>query len=297
MALVWARDGRDWPGREASRFVIAGGMRWHVQIRGTGPVALLVHGSAASTHSWRGLAPELAGACTVVAPDLPGHAFSAPAPRHTRGLGGTARALAALLAALDLAPALAVGHSAGAAVLARMAIDGLCRPQLLASLNGAFLAFPGLAGVLFPAAARLLSASPLAPALLALGAGERRVTEGLLRTTGSRLDRHGLDLYARLARDPGHVRGSLALLAEWDLETLERDLPRLPCPLLLFTGERDAMVPPREAERVQARVPGAERRMLPGVGHLAHEERPAWLAQELLAAALAHGVPRGAGPA
>ncbi len=31
MALVWERDGRAWPHREASRFVQAGGLRWHVQ--------------------------------------------------------------------------------------------------------------------------------------------------------------------------------------------------------------------------------------------------------------------------
>ena len=35
---VWSRDGRDWPNREASRFVEAGGLRWHVQVAGQGPV-------------------------------------------------------------------------------------------------------------------------------------------------------------------------------------------------------------------------------------------------------------------
>ena len=29
--LDWDRDGGDWPNREASRFVTAGGLRWHVQ--------------------------------------------------------------------------------------------------------------------------------------------------------------------------------------------------------------------------------------------------------------------------
>jgi len=78
--LIWERDGRDWPNRSASRFVSAAGLRWHVQQFGTGPVALLVHGTGASTHSWRGLAPILAESFSVVAPDLPGHGFTeAPA--------------------------------------------------------------------------------------------------------------------------------------------------------------------------------------------------------------------------
>ncbi|MEY2735806.1 MAG: hypothetical protein RLZ58_1215, partial [Pseudomonadota bacterium] len=66
--LQWDRDGLDWPHRARSRFVGAAGLRWHVQRFGTGaPVAtsgaapgaatqakvLLVHGTGASTHSWR----------------------------------------------------------------------------------------------------------------------------------------------------------------------------------------------------------------------------------------------------
>ena len=42
--------GRDVP---PSRFVEAAGLRWHVQILGNGPTLLLVHGTGASTHSWR----------------------------------------------------------------------------------------------------------------------------------------------------------------------------------------------------------------------------------------------------
>ena len=59
-ALIWERDGRDWPNRQASRFVRAAGIRWHVQAMGEGPVLLLLHGTGASTHSWRRLAPLLA---------------------------------------------------------------------------------------------------------------------------------------------------------------------------------------------------------------------------------------------
>ncbi len=42
---AFARAGRDWPNREASRFVTAGGLTWHVQEAGEGPVLLLVHGT------------------------------------------------------------------------------------------------------------------------------------------------------------------------------------------------------------------------------------------------------------
>ena len=50
---------RDWPNSAASRFVAAGGLTWHVQDIGSGPVLLLVHGTGASTHSWRKLVARL----------------------------------------------------------------------------------------------------------------------------------------------------------------------------------------------------------------------------------------------
>ena len=83
--LDWDRDGRHWPHREASRFVTSGGIRWHVQVMGcepgTAPVLLLLHGTGASTHSWRGVMPALADRYTLVAPDLP-DTFEALTPRE-----------------------------------------------------------------------------------------------------------------------------------------------------------------------------------------------------------------------
>ena len=240
--LDWAREGRDWPNRESSRFVRAGGVRWHVQVMGRGPVLLLVHGTGAATHSWRDLAPRLARHFTVVAPDLPGHGFSGRPPAERASLPGVARSLAALLQALDVSPAVAVGHSAGAAILARMCLDGDIAPKLLVSLNGAFLPFGGWAAMLFLPMARLLSWNPLVPRLFAWRAADREALVRLLRGTGSTLDERGVELYGRLVRSPAHVGGALAMMANWDLDPLERDLPRLDTPLVLVVGEADRTV-------------------------------------------------------
>ena len=116
---------------------------------GSGPVALLLHGTGAATHSFARLLPLLAERFTVVAPDLPGTA--SPRCRRPEACRCRAwpRAWPALLAALELAPELGVGHSAGAAILCRMCLDGQMAPKLLVSLNGALLPFRGLPGQLF----------------------------------------------------------------------------------------------------------------------------------------------------
>lgn len=292
MSLDWERHGHDWPNRRYSRFVEAGGVSWHVQVLGAGPVLLLIHGTGAATHSWRDLAPLLATNFTVVAPDLPGQGFSRVGISQTRmfSLPGMAEALDELLKSLDLEVQAVVGHSAGAAVAVRMCLDGFIHPRLLVSLNGVMLPLAAPVSLFFAATARMLSMMPLLPELVAWRARDRRAMEQLLSSTGSRLDARGAELYGRLARHPGHVAATLKMMNNWDLGPMARDLPRLSTPLVQLVGGNDLTVPPAEADRVWRMLPASRRLRLEGLGHLAHEEHPELIARILLDEARSHGV-------
>ncbi|MEI7443406.1 MAG: alpha/beta fold hydrolase BchO [Burkholderiales bacterium] len=292
--LDWARDGRDWPHREASRFVDAGGLRWHVQHFGADPQApllLLLHGTGAATHSWRGLAPRLAASFRVIAPDLPGHGFTDLPAARGLSLPGMAESVGALLAVLGVSPDLVVGHSAGAAIGARMTLDGRCAPRGLVGLNPAFVPFGGVPGQLFSPAARWLGGLSAAPRLFARIGASPVVLDRLLRGTGSEIGADGRRAYATLVTNPGHVAGALGMMARWDLRPLERELPRLPCPLLMIVGARDLTVPPDQAHAIADRVPGALVETLAGLGHLAHEERPDQVSARICAFAARLGLP------
>ena len=270
----WQRQERDWPNRESSRFVRAAGLLWHVQVMGAGPVLLLVHGTGAATHSWRALAPLLARHFTVVAPDLPGHGFTDTPATARLGLPGMAKSLQGLLWALNMRPALAMGHSAGAAILARMTLDGQIAPRGLISLNGAFVPLEGVPGQIFSPLAKLLVGLPLLPQLFAWRAKDDAVVGGMLESTGSSIDPRGVTLYGRLIRNPAHAAAALGMMSQWDLHPLLRDLPRLSVPLLLVVGANDRAVPPAQAARVRDLVHRATMATMAGLGHLAHEERP-----------------------
>jgi magnesium chelatase accessory protein len=268
----WDREGRDWPNRADSRFVNAGGVRWHVQVSGDGPVLLLLHGTGAATHSWRGMLPLLATRFTVVAPDLPGHGFTARGPQT---LPAMAKAVGALLTELDLKPTIIVGHSAGVAVGLRMMLDGVIDAKAVVGLSPALLPFPGLAAKLFPTMAKLLFLNPFAPHIFARMAGPtREVARFMLKSTGSTLDVDGVDFYARLFRKPGHIAGTIGMMASWDLEPLKRDLPTLTVPLLLVHGDGDTAIPLAKAREAAALIPGTRFEVMKGLGHLAHEEAP-----------------------
>jgi magnesium chelatase accessory protein len=286
----WAIEGVGWPNREASRFIAVGGLRWHVQVMGEGPTLLLLHGSGAATHSWRDLAPLLARDFRLVAPDLPGHGFTDTPHGSALSIPEMARRVRDLLDALNVEPALAVGHSAGAAVAIRMTLDGRLSPRAIVALNGALLPFPGFTAPLFQGLARAMFANPVSAWLIALRAQDPGRIARLIAGTGSRIDPQGVEFYARLFRRPGHVASTLGMMADWDLETLRRDYPRLAAPLVLAVGENDAAVPPATAEQVRASAPRARVVSWPGLGHLAHEERPDLAAELILATARETGV-------
>lgn len=280
----WAVEGRDWPHREASRFVEAGGMDWHVQEMGQGPTILLLHGAGAATHSWRDLMPILAERAHVVAIDLPGHGFSGDPGSGGLTLPGMSRRVGGLVEAMGWRPALVVGHSAGAAVALRLALDGRIGDAGIVAINGALAPFAGAVAPLFQGLAMGLFLNPFAIRVFAHAARRTARVERMIAGTGSRIDARGLDLYGALFRKPGHVGGTLGMMANWDVMPLRRDLERLAVPLTLIVGETDRAVPPSVSEAVGGEVAGARIVRMPGLGHLAHEEDAARVGAAVLVA-------------
>ncbi len=285
---MWESEISTWPLRELSLFVEAGGLNWHVQQAGSGPAMLLIHGTGASSHSWRGLIPRLARHYAVTAVDLPGHGFTDGAARAQTSIVGMSGGIAALLRALRIEPSYCVGHSAGAVIPCQMALDGLIEPRLIVGLNGAFLPLGGAAAWVFSPLARLLSSNARLTRLLARQVGSRVGVARMIAATGSHLDAEGLDLYARLVRNPRHVAGALEMMGNWDMQSFSRRMPALKTPLALIVAENDRIVPPRQALVVQRRLAGVEVLRLSGVGHLAHEEMPERVVREIVTLCAAH---------
>jgi magnesium chelatase accessory protein len=283
----------DWPHRQSSHTVVAGGLRWHVQVLGRpasrAPTVLLLHGAGASGHSWRGLAALLARKYHLIVPDLPGHGWTArPVPAGLT-LPGMASALGALLRTLDATPALVIGHSAGAAIAARMCLDGLIAPKALVSVNGAWFPPGGVDRWHFAPLAKLLTLNPVVPYFFAWQAARPAALRRLIASTGSQLDDEGVELYRKLVANPAHVGAVLAMMSVWSLQPMLQDLHRLTPELHLVVGERDGTVPPQDAARLQKMMPAATLHRLPALGHLAHEESPAAVAALLERLAIVQG--------
>jgi magnesium chelatase accessory protein len=268
--------------QQPSIYVRCGGVRWRVLVEGSGPVLFALHGTGSSAASFQALLPTLAERFTVVAPDLPGHAFSRPEGPPVRSLPGMAGALNALLQQLGLTPSVVMGHSAGAAVIARMTLDHSVHPSLFVGLAPAIVPLPMGQHAVLSSAARLLRRSRRLRRL-ALLRNEAKVAD-LVRTMGSTLDAEGLRHYRGLAASPEHLEGVLDMLSSWDVAPVHRDLGRLRVRTLVVAGARDRAVPVEQALRLTERLPNARLVVVPGAGHLVHEEKPGEVSGLLLEA-------------
>ena len=295
-ALDWSREGRIWPHREASRFLELGGATWHIQEMGGGaassdkPKALLLHGTGASVHSWRALMPMLAKDYEVTAMDLPRHAFTRGHPPEAMSLPSMAHEIARMLDALDLQPALVIGHSAGAALALQLALDHGYRGPIV-GLNSALRPFPGPAAQIFPAVAKLLFVNPFVPRVFSKMATFNGEAERFLyRSTGSRIDAKGLACYEALLANARHTKGALAMMANWDLPTLKTRMHAITNPVLMVHSDRDAAIPLDWAKEAHGNLPTSELQVLKGLGHLAHEEAPEQVHAAIIRFAQAHAI-------
>lgn len=274
------------PDLSPPRAVLAGGLRWRIRRSpavaaaagapaSAPPRLLLLHGTGSSLQSWAGCVAGLADDFEWLVPDLPGHGGTTPFADRAASLPRMAAAVAALLRELQWEPAFVAGHSAGAAVMVQMALDGaLPQARGLLAVNGALQPLPGLMGLVAPAVARLASRSLLLPGWVTRHASEPRALAHLIASTGSQLGDAGVAHYRELLRQPEHVRGVLDMLANWQLDDLPARLPDLQPPLWLAAGLADRTLAPVLSLELARRLKRARFVPLPGLGHLAHEEAP-----------------------
>lgn len=266
-----------WPNRDLSRMLRGPRHHWHVQMAGTGPDVLLLHGAGGSVHSFAALLPLLAQNYRVLAPDLPGHGFTRLGGQRRSGLVEMSQDLDALCAQEQLDPVAIIGHSAGGAIALQMAnTRPACR---VIGINPALSQFEGFAGILFPVMAKLLAAVPFTAKLFAGASASPARVKSLIDSTGSTLSPDGLELYRQLVSSEPHVKGTLSMMAQWHLDPLLKALPDIPNRTRFITGMNDMTVPARVADHAARMLPHAEVIALPDYGHLIHEETPETVAR------------------
>ena len=208
-----------------------------------------------------------------------------PLPYTMRDMAADA---AGLLDALGIEQAHIVGVSQGGAIAQLVAIDYPARVLSLTSLM-ADSANPALPVVAKPEAFAGVPPQPPAgdrAAYLAWQVATWRALAGPdYPTDEATLEAWAARNYARSYDPDGAARqGTVILVDRFDPAAYRRShLGSISAPTVIVQGDADPLVPPAAAEELAKLIPGADLRMIPGLGH----DIPAELVPDIAAAILA----------
>jgi poly(3-hydroxyoctanoate) depolymerase len=242
-------------------FVLVDGHLLRVSIRGEGRPLLLVMGLGGNIEMWDPLERALNDhEIQTIAYDASGTGHS-PTRLVPQRMPGLARQAAHLLDTLGHPHADVLGVSFGGAVAQELTVTNPHRVRRLVLAS----TMCGLGGVPGNPLAVSLLATPLryySPAFLRVVAG---VLYGPTVTPQEDLLREQIN--ARRARPPTLWGYASQLVAGAGWTSLPW-LGRIAAPTLVLSGDRDPIVPPRNARILARRIPSAQLELVHGAGHL-----------------------------
>jgi pimeloyl-ACP methyl ester carboxylesterase len=249
------------------------GARFSYRRSGIGDPVLLMHASASTGGSWRGLIGELGGGFSFYTPDLAGYGQSVCEYLERKS---TLRAEAEFVAPLlweTSAPFHVIGHSFGGAVALAMA---LAWPERIRSLTlyepTAFFLLRGR-----PEVQREVDAISAVAAEMerAVAGGDRRGAMALFvdywngAGAWNRIPARQQDEFSELAEKV--ICNFHTLLGEtWN----PADFSRLRCPVVILRGETSPPVALRVADRLAGLIPHSRLITLPKAGHMTPVTKP-----------------------
>lgn len=253
------------------------GLELSVQVAGSGPSVLLIHGFTGSSEAWgEGLIQRLARSRRVVVPDLVGHGASArPHDPERYRLDRVLDDLVAVQHACARGPAVWVGYSMGG----RIALAGAVRR--LVPLAGLILesASPGLASA-EERRVRMEADERWARALEAGGLGafvDDWMAQPLFRSQHALPRRvRERERARRMSQDPRALAACLRGLGTGVQPSMWDGLDTLDVPNLVVTGALDEKFEGIAREMIR-RLPRARYVSVAGAGHAVHlEASRAW---------------------
>ncbi len=242
---------------EPDRLVALGDGDCHFRLRGPehGPLILMLHGATVPGWEYDRLAPLLhqAGYRTLV-PDLYGHGLSAR-PRRAYDYDLFTRQIFELLTALGIEQPIDVfGHSMGAAVAARLAVQ---QPERIARL---MLAAPLVNFTANTPLAMLLVPPLIGEALMSIYIKPMLRRRRRLRYRGIE-DGRWVGMFVQQLRIPGTARAVLSLVRSGtlgDQRHCYRELNRQRHDAMLLRGDEDLVSTASQFEDLRALLPRAK---------------------------------------
>ena len=254
------------------QFVVVNRRRVHVEVAGSGPDLILIHGASGNLRDFTfDLRDRLTGQFRVIVVDRPG--FGHSDPLDDLSLAAQARHLAAAVAQLGVTRPLLAGQSYGGSVALAWALQD-ADVAALVMIGSPSLPWPG--GL---SATYRVSANPVGAALLAALVPKSYVDATIARIFAPAPVPAGYDDFIgselTLRRTTLRTNGAQVLALRAQLVAMQPLYPGLRLPVELVHGDADTVVPLSiHSAPLALLLPDAHLTVIPGAGHMPHHSHP-----------------------
>ena len=249
----------------------------NVEIFGSGPPLIALHGFGGSIYSWHSIRAELSANHTVHAFDLKGFGKS-PKPRDGKyTVYDQANLILDYIARFHLTNITLLGHSFGGGVALAVAVEleekqpGVLTKLVLIDAAAYKQDLPWFISIL-----RVPMIGTLSQHLLTSRAQVRKVLKYAYFNTKLITDEQ-VESYVYALLQPGGkyaLRETAKQIVPKDIDTLSGRYPHIKVPTLIIWGRQDKVVPLEIGQRLTRAIASSSLITLENVGHIPHEERP-----------------------
>lgn len=265
---------------ETSRYVKVDNLTFHYQDEGTGPVLVLLHGVASSSHTWDGWVKELSPYYRIIRIDLPGHGLTGPDnSRKNYDIDYMTDMLSKLLVRIKVDKAHIAGNSLGGYIAWNYAVKNPEKVDKLILLDSAgfpqkmpfimkFASWPGVGEMSRVFMPRFLVSKNVKAAY-----GDK-----------SKVDKELVRRYHDLTMRKGNRKALVSIFREFKRQSKNEHLgdavSSVKAPTLLMWGELDTWVPLEIMELFRQNLTDVNLVTYEGVGHMPMEEIPVQTARD-----------------
>ena len=240
-----------------------------VEFDGVGDSVIMVHGLGGTSNTWTPQMPLFANGYQSIRPDLLGAGRTPPGTFVS--IETLVECVSDIVMSLGIQNAHVLGHSMGTIVCQHLAVAHSSLVRSLA-LFGPLLEPPA------PARQALRDR-----AALARRDGMAEIADSVVQAGTSRETKEHQPATVALVREimmrqsaEGYAQNCEALAG-----ALAADLSQITCPVLLMTGDEDAVAPPATARTMEQKLERVRTVILPRCGHWTTFERPKEVNREL----------------
>lgn len=255
---------------EHSAFISVDGMDIHYRVEGSGPVLVLLHGTASSLHTWDVWTEKLRDSMQVVRLDLPAFGLTGPHPTHDYSLDTYADVVLHFLDKIQVDSFSVAGNSLGGGISRKIAEKYPERVEKLILVDpGGYKVNKSL-----PFAFRL-GRTPIVKNLISsvtpLSLFEKSIKE--VYHDDSKITEELLMRYYELSLAPGN-RDALVARMNQEYKPAGWKENFLKIPVLIMWGETDEWIPVSLVDSFLADIPDAQVLVYEDAGHVPMEEIP-----------------------